>query len=61
MLSALPLPLGATIESCAIYVAFAGAAYAADPAPAQTIELKDGGKSIVEKQGTMIHLDAGMV
>lgn len=36
-------------------LAFIGAAYAAEP---QTIELKDGGKIIIEKQGTMVHLDA---
>ncbi len=44
--------------------AFAGGALAADPvagqaaAAGQTIELKDGGKIIIEKGGTMVHLDA---
>lgn len=38
-----------------LLLAFAGAAFAAEP---QTIELKDGGKIVVEKQGTMIHIDA---
>ena len=36
-------------------LAFAGAVSAADP---QTIELKDGGKIVVEAKGTMIHTDA---
>ena len=39
-------------------LAFSGAALAADPQSGQVIELKDGGKLIVEKKGTMIHLDA---
>ena len=39
-------------------LAFAGAVLAADPEPGQVIELKDGGKIILEKKGTMIHLDA---
>ena len=39
-------------------LAFAGAIFAADPQPGQVIELKDGGKIIIEKGGTMIHLDA---
>ena len=34
---------------------FSGAALAAEP---QAIELKDGGKIIVEKKGSMVHLDA---
>lgn len=38
-----------------LLLAFAGAALAAEP---QTIELKDGGKVVVEKQGAMIHIDA---
>lgn len=41
-----------------LLLAFAGAAFAADPAPGQTIELKDGGKIMIEKSGTMIHIDA---
>ena len=41
-----------------LLLAFAGAAFAADPAPGQTIELKDGGKIVIEKQGTMAHIDA---
>ena len=35
-------------------LAFAGAVFAAEP---QTIELKDGGKIVVEAKGTMIHVD----
>ena len=38
-----------------VLLAFAGAVFAAQP---QTIELKDGGKIIVEEKGTMIHIDA---
>lgn len=38
-----------------LLVAFAGAAFAAEP---QTIELKDGGKIVVEAKGTMVHIDA---
>lgn len=38
-----------------LLLAFSGAAFAAGP---QTIELKDGGKIIVEKSGTMVHIDA---
>ena len=38
-----------------LLLAFAAAALAAEP---QTIELKDGGKIVVEPQGTMIHTDA---
>ena len=34
---------------------FAGAGFAAQPL---TIELKDGGKIVVEEKGTMIHIDA---
>ncbi len=41
-----------------LLLAFAGAAVAADPATDQTIELTDGGKIIIEKKGTMVHLDA---
>jgi hypothetical protein len=41
-----------------LVLAFAGAALAADPVPGQVIELKDGGKIVIEKQGTMVHLDA---
>jgi hypothetical protein len=41
-----------------VLLALAGAAYAADPAPGQSIELKDGGKIVFEKGGTMIHMDA---
>lgn len=39
----------------AMLLAFAGAGFAAQP---QTIELKDGGKIVVEEKGTMIHIDA---
>jgi hypothetical protein len=38
-----------------VLLAFAGVAFAAEP---QTIELKDGGKIVVEAKGTMIHTDA---
>ena len=38
-----------------LFLAFAGAALAAEP---QTIDLKDGGKIVVEAKGTMIHMDA---
>lgn len=42
-----------------LLLAFAGAALAAEPPPAgQVIELKDGGKIVFEKKGTMVHLDA---
>jgi hypothetical protein len=36
-------------------LAFAGTAFAAEP---QTIELKDGGKIMIESRGTMVHMDA---
>ena len=38
-----------------LLLAFAGAAYAAEE---QTIDLKDGGKIVVAKTGTMSHMDA---
>lgn len=40
--------------------AFAGAVFAAEPQAVerQPIELKDGGKIMFEKQGTMVHIDA---
>ena len=38
-----------------LLLAFAGAALAANP---QTIQLKDGGKIVIEKSGTMAHMDA---
>lgn len=38
-----------------LLLAFAGSAFAADP---QNIELKDGGKIVIEEKGTMIHIDA---
>lgn len=41
-----------------VLLAFAGAAFSADQAPGQSIELKDGGRIVFEKGGTMIHLDA---
>lgn len=43
-----------------LWLAFAGTAYAAEPqaTESQTIELKDGGKIVIEKQGTMAHIDA---
>ena len=43
-----------------LWLAFAGTAFAAEPQATepQTIELKDGGKIVIEKQGTMAHIDA---
>ena len=41
-----------------LLLAFAGAAFAADLPAGQVIELKDGGKIVIENQGTMVHLDA---
>jgi hypothetical protein len=43
-----------------LLLAFAGAALAADPPrPAgDVIELKDGGKIVMEKKGTMVRFDA---
>jgi len=41
-----------------LLLAFSCAAFAADPAPGQSIELKDGGRIVFEKGGTMIHIDA---
>ncbi len=41
-----------------VLLAFAGAVFAADQAPGQSIELKDGGRIVFEKGGTMIHIDA---
>ncbi len=38
-----------------LLLAFAGAAFAANP---QTIELKDGGKIVIEEKGTMVHINA---
>ena len=38
-----------------LLLAFAGAVFAAEP---QTIDLKDGGKVVIEKDGTMVHVDA---
>lgn len=38
-----------------LLLAFAGAALAAEP---QTIELKDGGKIVIEEKGAMVHIDA---
>lgn len=41
-----------------LLLAFAGAVFAADLPEGQVIELKDGGKIVIGKQGTMAHLDA---
>ena len=41
-----------------LLLALAGAAFAADMPAGQVIELKDGGKIVIDKQGTMVHLDA---
>lgn len=38
-----------------LLLAFTGSVLAAGP---QTIDLKDGGKIVVEEKGTMIHIDA---
>ena len=38
-----------------LLLAFAGAVFAAEP---QTIELKDGGKIVIDEMGAMAHLDA---
>jgi hypothetical protein len=38
-----------------LFLAFSSAAFSAEP---QTIDLKDGGKIVVEAKGTMIHMDA---
>ena len=38
-----------------LLLAFAGAAFGAD---GQAIELKDGGRIVVDKSGTMVHMDA---
>lgn len=43
------------LTSSVLLLAFAGTVFAAEP---QTIELKDGGKIVVEEKGTMIHIDA---
>lgn len=37
-----------------LLLAFAGAVLAAEP---QTIELKDGGKIVIDEKGAMVHLD----
>lgn len=43
-----------------LWLAFAGTAFATEPQiiEQQPIELKDGGKIMFEKQGTMVHIDA---
>lgn len=41
-----------------LLLAFAGAAFAADVSEGQVIELKNGGKIVIEKQRTMVHIDA---
>jgi hypothetical protein len=43
-----------------LWLAFVGTAFAAEPQTVerQPIELKDGGKIVFEKQGTMVHIDA---
>lgn len=38
-----------------LLLAFAGAAFAAEPV---SIDLKDGGKVFVDKDGSMVHVDA---
>ena len=42
----------------ALLLAFASATFAAEPVQGQTIDLKDGGKITIEKNGTMAHFDA---
>jgi hypothetical protein len=46
------------VSFAALSLAFAGAVAAADEAPAQKIELKDGGSLVVMKNGTTYHADA---
>jgi hypothetical protein len=48
------------LTSVILWLVFAGTAFAAEPQTAerQPIELKDGGKIMFEKQGTMVHIDA---
>jgi hypothetical protein len=41
-----------------VLLAFAASAFAADAAKEQTFELKDRGKVVIEKSGTMAHFDA---
>lgn len=43
-----------------LWLAFVGTAFAVEPQAVerQPIELKDGGKIMFEKQGTMVHIDA---
>ena len=41
-----------------LLLALASATFAAEPVPGQVIDLKDGGKIVIEKNGTMAHLDA---
>jgi len=41
-----------------LLLAFAGTAFAAEPATERTIALKDGGQIVVLKNGTTIHTDA---
>ncbi len=47
-----------TLTLPAVLLAFAAASFAADPSPGQSIELKDGGRIVFEKGGSMIHIDA---
>lgn len=48
------------LTSVILWLVFAGTAFAAEPQTVerQPIELKDGGKIVFEKQGTMAHIDA---
>jgi hypothetical protein len=46
------------ITVAALSLGFAGVVAAADEAPAQKIELKDGGSLVVLKNGTTYHADA---
>lgn len=48
------------LTSIILWLVFAGTAFAAEPQTVerQPIELKDGGKIVFEKQGTMAHIDA---
>ena len=40
-----------------ILLAFAASSFAAAPTQDQTFDLKDGGKVVIEKNGTMAHYD----
>lgn len=41
-----------------LLLAFSGAAFGAEQAIEQSIALKDGGQVVIQKSGTMVHIDA---